>query len=79
MEITLSELLKAVEGAQRGGDGFTINELREACPMGERRARDIVRRAIAQGLVRVSRKVITTLSGDRKAVPSYVIVKRGSR
>jgi hypothetical protein len=74
--ITLDELLKAVEEASVGGEGFTRSELRSVHPMCMDTARRMIRIAIQKGLVRPSRKTITDISGRRMSVPSYVPVKR---
>lgn len=74
--ITLDELLKAVEQADNGGEGFTTAELRAVKPMCADKARELIRRAIRKGLVRPSRKTITDMSGREMSVASYVVVKR---
>jgi len=76
--ITLDELLRALEDASGGaaGEGFTVAELREVKPMGVHKARKLLRRAIQKGVVRVSRKMVTDISGRVQTVPSYVFVKR---
>jgi hypothetical protein len=74
--ISLSELLAAVESARVGGEGFTVSEFCAEHGINEKRARSVIKQAIAQGMVRVSRKVITDMSGRRLAVPSYVLTKR---
>jgi hypothetical protein len=78
-QITLDELLQAIEQADETGEGFTIGELRAVKPMSAEKARGLIRRAIEKKLVRPSRKRITDMAGRTLPVASYVLVKHRGR
>lgn len=75
----LSELLNQLErlgvSTQPSGDWKTKNELRAAWDIGERRVLALLHQARQHGLLEVSSKTVSTLSGRTTTVPCYRFVR----
>jgi hypothetical protein len=73
--MTEAELLRALAEARQpdAGEGSTVRDLCAATGWGERRVRAVLKMALAEGTVRVTRKQITDMSCRVQSVPSYVV------
>jgi predicted transcriptional regulator len=76
--MTTEDLLEALQAAKQtdDGEGSTVSELCEAMGRADEHVRKQLKKMIAAGQIRVSRKVINAMDGSRRPVASYVLVKR---
>lgn len=82
--MTAAELIDALRAANvhaDEGEGITIREVVDSSRgmLSEKVVRDLLRQMIADGKVRVSRRLYVALDGRRAQVPSYVLIEDAPR
>lgn len=73
-EADLIEALRAASTTPSGGEGFTVQELADTSGMTQMMIRKMLRKLLAGGRIRSSRKMVRTLAGVMQPIPSYVLI-----
>jgi hypothetical protein len=68
------ERLAAAFG-KRSSDGSTVREIADETGWMESRIREVIRRGLAAGTVRLTSKPIAQINGTLRLMPSYVFLK----